>query len=209
MEALSYLHERKIIYRDLKPENVLIDAKGWPKLVDFGFAKRLKSVNDMTWSFCGTSEYIAPETLLNKGQNRGVDIWSLAIFVYELLTGTPPFASTDPMHCYNLILKGVQNICYPKYMTEEARSLILRLGRREATQRLGYADMDDVRCDEWFTCGDEEFDWVAFRDRTMRPPIRPKVRSPVDTQNFDRFPATDNFALAVDESNWDSAFESF
>jgi len=87
VEAFDYLHRRLILYRDLKPENMLLDANGWPKLADFGFAKRLKTSEQRTWTFCGTAEYVAPEIILNKGQDTAVDLWALGIFTYELLSG--------------------------------------------------------------------------------------------------------------------------
>jgi len=197
LEAFDYLHRRFIIYRDLKPENMILDINGIPKLVDFGFAKRLKSENAKTYTFCGTAEYVSPEIILNKGQTTAVDLWSLGIFMYELISGTPPFASTDPMHTYNSILKGVQALAWPKYMSESAKSLICKFCRNDPTQRLGYGRIEDARRDPWF----QGFDFVSFRKHTMRPPIRPKVRSPTDTGNFDRYPSTDNFSVGEDESD--------
>jgi cGMP-dependent protein kinase len=77
---------------------MLLDINGIPKLVDFGFAKRLPGEGARAWTFCGTAEYVAPEVILNKGQDCAVDLWSLGIFMFELISGSPPFASTDPMH---------------------------------------------------------------------------------------------------------------
>ncbi|KAI6239583.1 CGMP-dependent protein kinase [Aphelenchoides fujianensis] len=202
LEAFDYLHQRNIIYRDLKPENMMLSRDGIPKLCDFGFAKRLKGENAKTWTFCGTAEYVAPEIILNKGQDMAVDIWSLGIFMFELISGTPPHASTDPMHVYNSILKGMQALAWPKYMSEQAKTLICKFCRKDPTQRLGYGRIDDARQDAWFS----GFDFVSFRNHTMRPPIRPKVRNPTDTSNFDRYPSTDQFAVGADESGWDASF---
>lgn len=88
LEAFDYLHRHYIVYRDLKPENMLLDKNGIPKLADFGFAKCLKNESGRTYTFCGTAEYVAPEVILNKGQGVAVDLWALGIFMYELVSGS-------------------------------------------------------------------------------------------------------------------------
>ncbi|KAE9419117.1 hypothetical protein Angca_004219, partial [Angiostrongylus cantonensis] len=201
LEAFQCLHDRNVIYRDLKPENMLLDKNGYPKLVDFGFAKRL-GTEGRTWTFCGTAEYVPPEIILNKGHDRAVDLWALGIFMYELLSGAPPFVNRDPVVIYNAILKGLKTWAWPRYFTEKAIDLILCLCKEDPGLRLGYGHLDDVRAHPWF----EGFDFVEFRARNIKPPVLPVVKSEVDTSNFDSFPAIDSFATGSDKSGWDLEF---
>lgn len=85
-EAFQYLHSRGFIYRDLKPENLVLDSREYPKLTDFGFAKNLGS-QKKTWSLCGTPEYLAPELIRKQGYDHAIDCWALGILTYEVLTG--------------------------------------------------------------------------------------------------------------------------
>ena len=89
---------------------------GYVKLTDFGFAKKLLPAGRKTWTFCGTPEYVAPEIILNKGHDYAADYWSLGVLMFELLTGSPPFSGPDPMKTYNIILKGIEAIEFPRWV---------------------------------------------------------------------------------------------
>lgn len=99
--ALDAVHKRSFAYRDLKPENLMLDSKGHVKLADFGFAKQLGGRK--TFSICGTPEYLAPEIILSLGHDQNVDWWALGILTFELLCGFPPFFDESPMQIYKKI----------------------------------------------------------------------------------------------------------
>ncbi|XP_072038563.1 cGMP-dependent protein kinase 1-like [Amphiura filiformis] len=203
IEALNYLHIKGIVYRDLKPENILLDTGGYGKLVDFGFSKKIGH-GRKTWTFCGTPEYVAPEIILNKGHDLSADYWSLGILMFELLTGSPPFTGPDPMKTYNIILKGMDMIEFPRKITRNAGNMIKKLCRDNPMERLGYQKngIKDIQKHKWF----DGFNWEGLRRRTLPPPILPQVQNSTDTSNFDDYPPDTDPTPEDDLSGWDKEF---
>lgn len=172
--ALEYLHNTSIVYRDLKPENVFIDAQGYVKLGDFGFAKVLENGN-RTYTFCGTPGYVAPENVLAHGYNYSVDWWGLGVLMYVLLTGRQPFSSPktdDPMVVMRRIVDENFHIKYPPYLTANAKDLISRLLERKPAKRLGMLNGRalDIKKHKWF----EGMSWEELETRRAQPPRKPK-----------------------------------
>lgn len=177
--ALDYLHQKSTIYRDLKPENVLLDKTGHIKLTDLGFARHLQGA--MAFTLCGTPEYMAPEIIKQTGHDKAVDWWALGILIYEMLCGYPPFYDETPDAVCKKILAG--KISFPKSVDKVSVDLILRLLNPDKNKRLGSAPQNgaaDIKRHPFFN----GVNWGMFERRMIRPPIIPKVSSVADTKNY-------------------------
>lgn len=174
LEALSFLHERGIIYRDLKPENLLIDKNGYIKLTDFGFAKHLEA-DERTTTFAGTPEYVAPEILASKAYDKSVDYWAYGILIFELLCGRSPFACPggDDKDVFSKIERGINKIKFPIYFAPSVKTLIQQLCRSIPEQRLGcqMGGSDQIRKQKWFS----NFNWISLRNLQIPSPYKPQL----------------------------------
>lgn len=180
MSALEYLHSKDIVYRDLKPENVLLDAAGHIQLTDFGLSKEGIADNSSAHSFCGTPEYLAPEILTRVGHGRAADWWSLGALLYEMLTGMPPFYSRNRDRLFHKILKAELKL--PKFFSPAARSLLTGLLDRNPSTRLGSTkDAAELKAHAFF----REVNWTMLHARQLIPPFVPDLDRLTDTSFFD------------------------
>jgi len=177
VSAFEYIHDKGVAYRDMKPENLLIDAQGYIKIADFGFAKPVGS--ERTFTLCGTEDYMAPEIVSAQGHGLAVDWWTLGVLIYELLTGRAPFYDDNPMQTQSKILSMYTT--YPASMSAEAKDLISKL-LVKASVRLGATHGGaQVIKDHPFFRG---IDWKALNGRTMKAPYVPAVQDEKDMSNF-------------------------
>lgn len=191
LESLSHLHRRHICYRDLKPENILIDALGYCVLVDLGFAK---IVMDKTYTLCGTPEYLAPEIILSKGHDKGVDYWALGVLIYEMLVGRSPFYSygTDQVSLFKRIVQVKYTFPAGGLVNSLAQDLIQRLIVRRQANRFGClarGDMD-IRDHAWFSVIDVD----KLLNKKIPAPWIPKIKDPLDASHFDNYSHVENEA---------------
>lgn len=189
LESLSHLHHRSICYRDLKPENILIDGKGYCVLVDLGFAK---IVVDKTYTLCGTPEYLAPEIILSKGHDKGVDYWAFGVLIYEMLVGRSPFYSygTDQVSLFKRIVQVKYSFPPGGAMNEPAQDLIQRLIVRRQANRFGClarGDMD-IRDHHWFNVIDVD----KLLKKKIPSPWVPRIKDPLDASHFDSYRHVEN-----------------
>ncbi|XP_049644469.1 serine/threonine-protein kinase N1 isoform X2 [Suncus etruscus] len=179
--GLQFLHEHKIVYRDLKLDNLLLDTEGYVKITDFGLCKEGMGYGDRTSTFCGTPEFLAPEVLTDTSYTRAVDWWGLGVLLYEMLVGESPFPGDDEEEVFDSIVND--EVRYPRFLSGEAIGVMRRLLRRNPERRLGSSERDaeDVKKQPFF----RSLGWDALLARRLPPPFVPTLAGRTDVSNFD------------------------
>ncbi|GAB0096284.1 Non-specific serine/threonine protein kinase [Sergentomyia squamirostris] len=186
--ALEKLHQLGIIYRDIKLENILLDADGHIVITDFGLSKELSAdKNSRAYSFCGTIEYMAPEVVKqqgNMGHDFAADWWSVGVLAYELLTGSSPFTHENEKNTQHDISMRIQKgpPPLPERLSSDVRDLISKLLIKDPKKRLGGSKVDavDIKSHPFF----RRIDWVKLVRKEIPAPFRPPKDFETDTGNF-------------------------
>nr|CDS33323.1 protein kinase c iota type [Hymenolepis microstoma] len=189
--AMNFLHERQIVYRDLKLDNVLMDLEGHIKLTDYGMCKEGISETNLTSTFCGTPNYIAPEILRGESYSFSVDWWALGVLIFEMVSGRSPWegigSSNNPDqntedYLFQVIL--TKPIRYPRSISVKASNILQRFLNKDPTDRLGCSpnsNFADIQNQPFFS----SIDWVALEQKRVPPPFRPEETDEFSLIHFD------------------------
>ncbi|CAD8043749.1 unnamed protein product [Paramecium primaurelia] len=182
--GMAYLHSQNIVYRDIKPENILLDLQGHMMLSDFGLSKPNMEDGELAYSFCGSPEYMAPEMLMKSGHSYLVDCYCLGALLYELVSGLPPFYSHDTQEIYNAIL--TENVQFPDYVqiSDQLKDLITKLLQKDPDKRLGSnGGISEILTHVWF----HNVDFEGIVNQTLPTPYKPEpLKYNFDEEEFNK-----------------------
>jgi len=181
--ALQYLHKHGVIYRDLKLDNIMLDAEGHVKIADFGMCKEGIRDETTTSTFCGTPDYIAPEILQEHDYGASVDWWALGVLMYEMMAGQPPFEADNEDDLFESILHD--DVLYPVWLSKEAVSILKGFMQKNVAKRLGcikaHGGEESIKHHPFF----RDIKWKEMEERKVKPPFKPKIKNRKDALNFD------------------------
>jgi serine/threonine protein kinase len=196
------LHAAKVVYRDLKPENLVFSADGHIKFIDFGFAK---VIDDRTYTLCGTPEYLAPEVVKGEGASFASDWWAFGVLLYEFLVGESPFRDDNETAMYQRICRG--EVVYPPELDPLTVDLLRGLLRVDASARLGCTAIgaEEIKRHAWF----RGIDWAKAYAHRYQPPLMPMIEGPGDASNFPDYTDSPEYEDVISGTPVDVAFEGF
>jgi len=179
--ALKFLHQKGIVYRDLKLDNLLLDYEGHIRIVDFGMCKLQVYLDKTADTFCGTPDYMAPEIIKGMKYTHSVDWWSFGVLLYEMLIGQSPFNGCDEDELFWSICN--EQAYFPRFLSKEAKQLLLLLLEKNPANRLGVSESThgDIRRQPFF----RSIDFPRLEAKQIAPPYKPKLKNPMDVSYFD------------------------
>ena len=194
---LEYLHSKDIIYRNLKPENLLIRKNGYLKLTAFELAKKLEG--GRTYTMCGTPEYLAPEIILCKAYGKPVDFWALGVILYEMIAGIDPFSDEDTLNVYQNILQ--RKLEFSSDFDDDSKSLIKHLLEPDLSKRFGNLKngINDIKNHPFF----RSFNWEKLMMEEIQAPYIPKINGEEDLSHFNFYPDSDENDNPADKNGED------
>ena len=179
---ISFLHMKNILYRDVKPENFLIDENGYLVLIDFGSCKISEEKSELHCSFCGSIDYVSPEMVSGEGHNLMTDWWSVGIMAYELLFGVPPFHGDTTERTLDLISNSVISYDSKIHITSVTKDFITKLLNKKVRERIGQGGFQEITKHHFF----QGCSYNNIVSQKLSPVVMPEITTDY-TENFDKF----------------------